>query len=91
MARSAAKFRIHGRVQGVGYRWWAIRQARSLGVDGWVRNCADGSVELLAIGLPAAVDGLERACAQGPSAARVTTVVRAAAQDDGSIGFEERG
>ena len=90
MARAAARFRIEGRVQGVGYRWWAIGRARALGVDGWVRNLPDGSVEILAIGSRVALDGLERACAQGPSAARVTTVVRAPAEDDGSQGFEER-
>ena len=50
MERRAFRLRITGRVQGVGYRWWAERQARALALDGWVRNCPDGSVELLAIG-----------------------------------------
>jgi acylphosphatase len=90
MARTAARLRIEGRVQGVGYRWWATSRALALGVDGWVRNRADGSVELLAIGEPQALDALAAACRQGPSAARVTAVARSAAEDDGSRGFTER-
>ena len=90
MARTAARFRIEGRVQGVGYRWWAMNRALALGVDGWVRNRADGSVELLAIGEPQAIEALAAACRQGPSAARVTAVVRSDAEDDGSRGFSER-
>lgn len=91
MARIAASFRIEGRVQGVGYRWWVQGVARRLGVAGWVRNRRDGSVEVLAMGEAAAIDGLAQACRQGPSAARVTSVVRSDAEDDGSMGFEERG
>ncbi|MGH6909788.1 MAG: acylphosphatase [Phenylobacterium sp.] len=90
MARQAVRLRIEGGVQGVGYRWWAIGAARSLGLDGWVRNCRDGSVEILAIGDPQAVDDMARACAMGPRPARVTAVVRAAADDDGSTGFEQK-
>jgi acylphosphatase len=90
MGRSAISLRIEGRVQGVGYRWWAVGQARRLGVDGWIRNLRDGAVEALAIGEPAALDSFAAACRQGPSAARVTTVLRRDAEDDGSQGFEER-
>lgn len=89
MARSAARFRIEGRVQGVGYRWWAAGRARALDLDGWVRNRSDGSVELLAIGEPAALESLSAALWQGPSAARVTAVARSEAEDDGSRGFSE--
>ena len=90
MARHAVRLRIEGGVQGVGYRWWVVEMARTLRVDGWVRNRQDGSVEILAIGDPTAIDDMAAACAMGPRAARVTAVVRSAAEDDGSKGFEER-
>ena len=90
MGRTAVSLRIEGRVQGVGYRWWVGGVARRLGLDGWVRNRRDGSVELMAIGEQAAIDQLVQACRQGPSAARVTAVVPTPAADDGSTGFEER-
>ena len=90
MARTAAAFRIEGRVQGVGFRWWTVAEAERLGLDGWARNRADGSVEVLAIGEPAAIEALERACASGPPAARVTAVRRTPADDDGSQGFRQR-
>jgi acylphosphatase len=89
MSRIAANLRIEGHVQGVGYRWWAVGEARRLGLSGWARNRADGSVEILAIGEDAAIDALERACASGPAAARVTAVRRAAAADDGSPSFRQ--
>ena len=90
MARQAIRLLIEGRVQGVGYRWWTENQAARLGVDGWVRNRRDGSVELLAIGEAEAVDGLEAACREGPPGARVTRVTRGEAEDDGSRGFASR-
>ena len=46
----SARLRITGRVQGVGYRVWALRMASRLGLRGWVRNRSDGSVEALVIG-----------------------------------------
>jgi acylphosphatase len=90
MARHAVRLRIEGGVQGVGYRWWAVEAALSLGLDGWVRNRHDGSVEVLAIGETQAIDDMASACAMGPRAARVTAVVRTPAEDDGSVGFEQR-
>ena len=90
MARAAMRLIIQGRVQGVGYRWWAVGQARALGLDGWVRNRRDGPVELLAIGEPGSLDALAAACRDGPPAARVSAVSRSAAEDDGSAGFDER-
>jgi acylphosphatase len=90
MARHAVRLRIEGGVQGVGYRWWALGAARSLGLDGWVRNRRDGSVEILAIGDAQAIDDMARACAMGPRPARVTAVVRSAADDDDSTGFEQK-
>lgn len=90
MERRAVRLRISGQVQGVGYRWWAERQAQALGLDGWVRNCADGSVELLAIGDEAALERLTEACANGPPAASVRAVQSLGADDDGSVGFAAR-
>lgn len=90
MTRIAANLRIEGRVQGVGYRWWTVEEAQRLGLVGWARNRADGSVEILAIGADAAVAALEQACASGPPAARVTAVRRTSAKDDGSAGFRQR-
>jgi acylphosphatase len=91
MDRIAVRLVIRGRVQGVGYRWWAQREARRLGLDGWVRNIADGSVELLAAGPADAVAALEDLCRRGPPSARVTGIERAAA-DAVAIapGFDDR-
>ena len=90
MARTSVRLRIEGGVQGVGYRWWALGEARRLQVRGWVRNRRDGSVELLAIGAPEAVGQLLIACRRGPAPARVTSIDRSDAEDDGSPGFDER-
>lgn len=67
--------RITGRVQGVGFRWWARRQAELLGITGWIMNADDErSVELLAEGDATALDELERRLRVGPSGARVETM-----------------
>lgn len=67
--------RVAGRVQGVGYRWWAIRQADALGLVGWVMNDADErTVELVAEGPRNALDELERRLARGPAGARVEQI-----------------
>jgi acylphosphatase len=68
------RLRIGGRVQGVGYRDWAMREARSLGLSGWVRNRRDGSVEALVSGEAGAVETFVEACGRGPPAARVDAV-----------------
>jgi acylphosphatase len=81
---------IEGKVQGVGFRWWTVGEAARLGLAGWVRNRRDGRVEVLAIGDPAVLDRLAELCAAGPSGARVDRIERLPAEDDGSVGFEER-
>jgi len=65
---------VTGRVQGVCYRASTVDEARDRGLTGWVRNLADGSVELEAQGDEARVAGLLAWCAHGPPAARVTGV-----------------
>jgi acylphosphatase len=84
------QLRGSGRVQGVGYRQWAIDAATKLGVRGWVRNRADGTVEILATGPDAAVAALIEAAHEGPAAARVSAIGIAEADDDGSVGFTAR-
>ncbi len=66
--------RVHGRVQGVGFRWWARREADALGLAGTVRNREDGTVEIEAEGPGAAVVALRQRLRQGPSSARVVSV-----------------
>ncbi len=65
---------VTGRVQGVSYRASTAAEARRLGVVGWVRNLADGRVELEAEAPPDAVAALLTWCEHGPPAARVTHV-----------------
>lgn len=70
--RERRTYRIEGRVQGVGFRAFVRRRARDLGLDGWVRNAADGTVEAEAAGDPASLDAFEDHLRQGPPAGRVT-------------------
>jgi acylphosphatase len=65
---------VSGRVQGVGYRYFVERQARSRDVEGWVRNRRDGSVEAVFSGPADAVTAVIAACRRGPSSARVETL-----------------
>lgn len=71
-----AGFRVTGRVQGVGFRWWTRSLAARLGVVGSVRNAADGSVEVHARGPDATLAELERLLTEGPPHARVDAVDR---------------
>ena len=86
----SVRLRITGRVQGVGYRAWTMQQARALGLRGWVRNRADGSVEALVSGDDDAVECMIESSRQGPLGARVTDVSVSDAEDDGSDGFLAR-
>ena len=89
-AIETVRLRISGRVQGVGYRFWAMRTAARLGLRGWVRNRLDGSVEALVTGNPDSVAAMVEACREGPRGARVTDVTAAPEEDDGSVGFDAR-
>lgn len=70
----ARRFLVRGRVQGVGFRWFVEREAHILGLAGWVRNNADGAVEVLAQGTAEQVNSLRDRLQQGPRAARVDRV-----------------
>ncbi|MGE0749327.1 MAG: acylphosphatase [Variibacter sp.] len=65
---------IRGRVQGVGFRYWTQGEALRLGLEGFVRNRRDGTVEAMFSGPTAAVEAMLAACRQGPPGARVTAV-----------------
>ena len=65
---------IRGRVQGVGYRYWAERAARSEGVSGTVRNRRDGTVELVVSGDDERVEALLAKCRAGPALAEVSDI-----------------
>jgi len=70
----ARRFIVRGRVQGVGFRWFVEREAHLLGIAGWVRNNADSSVEVLAMGTRDQLAGLRSRLREGPRAARVDDV-----------------
>jgi acylphosphatase len=72
--RVARRYVIAGRVQGVGFRWFAHDVAAREGVDGWVRNLPDGRVEADIEGDVEAVDRVEVALRRGPASARVDHV-----------------
>lgn len=82
--------RITGRVQGVWYRGWTVDRARALGLDGWVRNRTDGSVEAVFQGSPEAVNRMVEACHDGPSAAHVTGVRAEGTPPLAESGFHQR-
>lgn len=65
---------VRGRVQGVGYRYFALATATSLGLTGWVANQGDGSVRCVAEGARPALEQLASELARGPFGARIDTV-----------------
>ena len=73
-ATQARRYIVRGRVQGVGFRWFVEAEAHQLGLAGWVRNNADGSVEVLAMGTRDQLTGLGSRLREGPRAARVDAV-----------------
>ena len=83
----AVRATFEGRVQGVWFRAWTTREAVARGLDGWVRNRADGAVEALFAGPAEAVEDMVAACREGPPAARVTAVRVEPAEAPGETGF----
>jgi len=85
------RYLISGRVQGVGFRWFVEREAAQLGITGWVRNCDNGDVEVMASGMPEQLRSLRQKLQQGPRAARVDHVSEAKAPLLESGSFQIKG
>ncbi len=85
--RTRRRVIVHGRVQGVVFRGTTQEQAERAGVDGWVRNRRDGSVEAVFEGAPAAVAALVQFCQHGPSWAAVARVEVLEEAPEGLCGF----
>jgi acylphosphatase len=83
---------VHGDVQGVGFRYFLMREAQRLGLRGWVRNRDDGTVEFVAEGSRSDLERLKYAAEQGPRMARVDSVDdRWSAASGGLDGFDLTG
>ena len=78
---------IHGRVQGVGFRAFVERQANEHGLEGWVRNRADGSVEALVAGDARALEQIIKDAWRGPGSARVDRLAADDAAEPDQPGF----
>jgi acylphosphatase len=85
----AVRATFEGRVQGVWFRAWTTEQAVARGLNGWVRNRADGTVEALFAGPADVVEDMIAACRQGPPVAQVTSVTTEPAEDPGETGFRQ--
>lgn len=81
---------IKGIVQGVFYRKWTIETAKKQGLDGWVRNCQDGSVEAVFSGSSNIVDNMIEKCRVGPSLAQVTGLTVSSWDTPVPKGFEQK-
>ena len=85
--RKAVRVRAEGRVQGVWFRAWTCERAAALGLDGWVRNRADGTVEAVFAGPSDAVDRMVALAGRGPPAAKVARVTATAEDAPPKPGF----
>jgi acylphosphatase len=86
----ARRYIVRGQVQGVGYRFFVIREASALGVDGYVRNLPEGTVEVFAEGTNDALSALERRLSQGPPMSVVESVTASSISPQGVKGFRIR-
>jgi len=78
---ACARIIVRGRVQGVGFRYFALREARALGIDGWARNLPDGSVEIEASGEPHVLETFIESIRLGPPYSKVSSVEVSAAPE----------
>ena len=84
------RLRIEGKVQGIGYRDYVVGEAARLGVDGWIRNRGDGTVEALVSGPNAMVELLVGLCMKGSPGATVRDVELHKAEAPAEKGFRRR-
>jgi acylphosphatase len=82
MSVAICRIMVRGRVQGVGYRAWVHYEARRLGLEGWVRNRRDGSVEAVFEGSEEIVADMIVSCRSGPPSSRVDDVAEETAHED---------
>jgi acylphosphatase len=87
---AAYRYLVRGRVQGVGYRYFVLRQADALGVCGFARNRADGAVEVVAEGTDAVLADFEARLREGPAFAEVAALEREVVTQSGSSSFRIR-
>jgi len=85
------RYLICGRVQGVGFRWFVEREAAQNGITGWVRNCDNGDVEVMATGSLEQHRSLREKLQQGPRAARVDYVSESKAELLSASSFQIKG
>ncbi len=86
---NAKRVVIAGRVQQVGFRQWMVAEAERLGISGWVRNRADGTIEAVMAGDTAAVEELVRNCRRGPRLARVDSIAEDLVEPPADPGFRQ--
>jgi acylphosphatase len=88
---SSYRFVVSGQVQGVGFRYTAVAQARRFGLSGWIGNRADGAVEGIAGGAPEELDAFRAWLTRGPPAARVAAVEWTESDEPTGVGFTIQG
>ena len=87
---AAFRFRVRGRVQGVGYRYFVLREAEQRNLTGFARNQTDGSVEVVAEGPEESLRDLEARLREGPAFASVEAVEAEPIAARGDLGFQVR-
>ncbi|HOK23426.1 MAG TPA: acylphosphatase [Candidatus Hydrothermia bacterium] len=90
MALKRFYLRVYGYVQGVGFRHFALRLAKSMGISGWVRNLNDGSVELEAEGPKESIENFVNRVSEGPPYAIIKKITKEERPPEGSKDFEIR-
>ena len=90
MGAVARRVRVTGRVQGVFFRAWSRNEAQQLGISGWIRNCADGSVEAQVEGDESTVQQMIARLRQGPPGARVDDLEMEIAEAEDAGSFDVR-